>query len=249
MKNKGNTTEWFKDWFNSPYYHTLYQHRDNEEAEEFLQLFINFIHLPPQSKILDLACGKGRHSITLHKLGYQVTGIDLSAESIRLAQMFQTEGLNFQIHDMRDLLGTAMFDMVVNLFTSFGYFERESDNLRVLRNVSQSLRTGGLFLLDFMNTVKLRKHLISSSQEYIADGVKFQIHKEVKNSRVLKVIDVDDQGQLFRFEEDVMLISPEQFRTYFKQSGFTILNEFGDYNLQPFQENDSERFIILAQKL
>jgi SAM-dependent methyltransferase len=248
MKNKGTTSDWFKDWFNSPYYHILYQHRDNEEAEAFLKRLMEFVHLNPNSKILDLACGKGRHSIILNQLGYNVTGIDLSAKSIEHAQSFLTKGLKFQIHDMRDLLGTALFDLVVNLFTSFGYFDREAENLRVIRNVSLSLRPGGLFLLDFMNTIKLRSHLISSYHEYESGKVKFKIHKEIKNGRVLKVIEVDDEGNHFRFEEDVMLITPDQFRDYFKQSGFVIQKEFGDYNLNPFEENASERFIILAQK-
>ena len=92
---------WFKDWFNSPYYHLLYFNRDEKEAANFIDKLINYLNPPKGSFMLDVACGKGRHSIHLEEKGFDVTGIDLSEDSIEEALRFQTDTLHFYRHDMR----------------------------------------------------------------------------------------------------------------------------------------------------
>src|SRR5690606_8758177 len=114
--------EWFKDWFNSPYYHLLYNHRDENEAIFFLDNLIAKLQPKPDARILDLACGRGRHAVYLRTKGFDVTGVDLSPENIRLAATTAGERLHFYVHDMRYLLLSNYFDLVLNLFTSFGYF-------------------------------------------------------------------------------------------------------------------------------
>ena len=96
-------TEWFDEWFDSPYYHILYKHRDYEEAKDFLDTLIRYFRIKPNHKVLDLACGKGRHSIYLNEQGFDVTGVDLSEQNITHARQFQNERLTFDIHDMREV--------------------------------------------------------------------------------------------------------------------------------------------------
>jgi len=111
---------WFKDWFNSPYYHQLYQHRDDSEAMQFVKKMISFLHPNPNSRMLDVACGKGRHSKALADMGFDVTGIDLSSESIAEAKKSEADNLHFYEHEMRLPFWINYFEFAFNLFTSFG---------------------------------------------------------------------------------------------------------------------------------
>ena len=97
-------TPWFENWFDSPYYHILYKDRDYKEAEIFISNLINFLKPPKESKLLDLACGAGRHSIFINKMGYDVTGVDLSKNSIDTALAHKNDSLQFDTHDMRDMI-------------------------------------------------------------------------------------------------------------------------------------------------
>src|SRR3989344_5362829 len=121
-------TEWFECWFDSPYYHVLYKNRDFTEAELFIDNLVQLIKPSKSNRILDLACGKGRHAIYLNKKGFDVTGIDLSEKSIECAKISGNETLHFYTHDMRKLFRSNYFDIVLNLFTSFGYFEQERED-------------------------------------------------------------------------------------------------------------------------
>ena len=121
---------WYKGWFNSHYYHLLYQHRDDEEAFRFIRSLIDYLQPPAGSFMVDIACGKGRHALQIHNLGNDVVGVDLSPQSIDAANKKAEKGLSFQTGDMRNLPFNNEFDVVVNLFTSFGYFKEEEDDKR-----------------------------------------------------------------------------------------------------------------------
>ena len=146
---------WFETWFDTPYYHILYKDRDFAEAENFITLLINYLNIPKDSKIIDLACGKGRHSVFLNQLGYEVLGLDLSKESISHNKKFENSGLKFAVHDMRNeiypQISSEKADAVFNLFTSFGYFEKEEDDKKIFQSISNILDDGGFFVLDFLN--------------------------------------------------------------------------------------------------
>ena len=116
---------WFKDWFNSPYYHQLYKNRDLKEAELFIDKLVQHLKVSPGSRMLDVGCGKGRHCIQLAGKGFDVTGIDLSEESIEEALKYEQENLHFFTHDMRLPFWINYFDYAFNFFTSFGYFKTE----------------------------------------------------------------------------------------------------------------------------
>ena len=109
---------WFKEWFNTPYYHTLYQHRNYQEAEQFIKNLIVFLAPNREAKFLDIACGKGRHSYQINQMGYETIGYDLSEHSILSALKMENKSLHFYTHDMRNLFRTNYFDFALNLFTS-----------------------------------------------------------------------------------------------------------------------------------
>jgi SAM-dependent methyltransferase len=238
---------WYSQWFDSPYYPILYSNRDHKEAGYFLDNLISFIKPEKKAKILDVGCGRGRHSIHLNKMGYDVTGVDLSVKSIDQCKQHENEELHFHVHDMRNLLTTNYFDISLNLFTSFGYFEKDHDNDRVIINTYKALRPGGHFILDFLNTRKTIETLINKESKTVKD-INFQIRREFTGGMIVKSIEFKDKGHHHRFSERIHAYSPEQLLELVSNSGLSIENVFGDYNLNTFDINSSPRFIIHAIK-
>lgn len=171
--------DWFDNWFDSPYYHILYQHRDDAEAKQFIKKLFDYLSPLASSRVLDLACGRGRHSVHIHSMGYNVTGLDLSEKSIAYAKKSEEPTLNFLVHNMRNEFGNDEYDLVLNLFTSFGYFEDEAQDLQVLKNVSKALQPGGTFVLDFMNAQREKTNLVKEETKEAKD-ITFHIRREVK---------------------------------------------------------------------
>ena len=238
---------WFEEWFDSPYYHVLYSHRDNEEAAAFLDLLSEQLQLPHASRILDLGCGKGRHARHLHSKGYNVTGVDLSQRNIEYCRQFEEAGLEFYVHDMRRLLRINYYHAVLNLFTSFGYFEQDHQNDLVIQAASKSLLTGGQLVIDFMNVHRAMKEL-QPEQTVIRDNIEFHIRKSIKGSYLIKDISFTDKGSSFRFREEVRLLEEKEFRTYFEKAGLQVEKMFGDYRLNSFEAETSPRLIFIVRK-
>src|SRR5687768_13945737 len=165
---------WYRDWFRDSNYLTVYQHRDTQEAEQMLTLIEKITGDRKDLRILDLGCGSGRHSLSLAKRGYKnITGIDLSPTLLEVAkQTAQEEGLNirFEQCDMRQIPADWQFDLVINLFTSFGYFETDEENAEVIQGMSKSLVPGGWLVMDFFNSDWLRHNLISHDERIMPDG-------------------------------------------------------------------------------
>lgn len=239
--------KWFQNWFSSPYYHILYHQRNDEEAEYFIDNLCAFLKPKPEAKILDIACGRGRHSVYLNKKGYDVTGIDLSNANIKFAQQFEKENLQFFIHDMRHTFYINYFDIAFNLFTSFGYFETEKDHLKALRAFNKSLKKSGILVLDYFNSEKIIRLLASHEVKHV-DGIDFRITKKVENGKIIKNISFEHKNKEFSFNEEVKSFSKKDFEEMFAKSGFKILNQFGDYSLNPFDEVKSDRLIFICQK-
>lgn len=244
MKHK----EWFETWFDSPYYHILYQHRDEDEAERFIDNLLMYLRLPGQARALDVACGKGRHAVYLAQKGLDVTGIDLSWKNIGHAVHFEQENLSFFLHDMRNGFYVNYFDAVFNLFTSFGYFETDKENMKAIHSMSMALKKGGRVVIDFFNAAKISKEL--RPQEYIVrDGIMFLVEKSFLDNVVLKRIYFQDRGREFEFEERVQPLKLHDFERYFEKNQLKIKDVFGDYRLNPFDEKHSERMIIIGEKM
>ena len=239
--------EWFESWFDTEYYHILYRNRDEEEAKRFVSNIAKNLNLPQNSFILDLCCGKGRHAYFLNQLGYSVLGVDLSEKSIESAQNAENNTLQFLVHDMRLPLEKKQFDAVLNLFTSFGYFENKSDNLKVLKSIASYLKPDGIFLIDFIN-VKTAIRNFPIQETIQQEGINFKIKKSLENNFITKRIEFEDRGQDFLFEEKVQAFILADFKIMLKEAGFEIVEIFGDYDLNNFDESISERLIIKTRR-
>lgn len=239
--------EWFSAWFDSPYYHILYQNRDNTEAHQFIDTLITYLHPKPEDHILDLACGKGRHAVYLNQKGYRVTGLDLSAQNIAYARQFENERLQFFEHDMRNVFQTGNFNFILNLFTSFGYFDNETENAVALNAAATALKHGGKLVIDFMNTDLAIKNLVTAETK-VMSGITFTISRKVEKGFILKNITFADKGQTFTFQERVRALMQTDFLEYFRIANLRLVATFGDYNLGPFIESESERMVFVLKK-
>jgi SAM-dependent methyltransferase len=221
--------------------------RSFAEAEKFVDKLTQHLNFSRGSRLLDLACGAGRHAIQFRNNGFEVIGIDLSEESISEAQNFQRDGLEFFVHDMRSLYWDSYFDVVVNLFTSFGYFHNADDDQSTIQSIADSLKPEGVFVLDFMNAVKVIDNLVDY-EEKTDEGVRFEISRSVEDNTIIKHIHVVDGEVELDFEERVDALRLADFLNYFETAGLQLLETFGDYDLNPFDEGTSDRLILIARK-
>ncbi len=243
MKNK----EWYENWFDSPYYHILYKNRNGEEAGRFIDNLLLKLNITKGSSLLDLCCGKGRHSVYLNSLGFRVTGIDLSPQNIRYCKKSENDTLTYYVHDMRRLFRTNYFHAILNLFTSFGYFEREHDNDLTIQAAAKSLRPGGYLIIDFMNAWRAANDLIPYHMKQV-DGISFHIHKKIENGFIYKDITFSDSGTNYAYREEVKVLLLAHFEQYMKNAGLTIIHTFGNYDLAEFDREKSNRLIVIARK-
>jgi SAM-dependent methyltransferase len=247
MIKNNNENNWFEEWFNSPYYHILYKNRNDEEAKLFISNILTYLKPKQNDVFVDVACGKGRHSIFIHKLGYTIDGFDLSENSINHAKKHETADLKFYINDIRVPIKTDYYNYAFNLFTSFGYFENDSDNQLSINSITQSLKKNGLLVLDFMNCAKTI-HSLKKQEIKSINNINFKISKELIDGYIVKNINFEDKGFEYHFQEKVKALTLNNFKTYFNLANLKIEAIFGDYNLSPFDENNSERLILIAKK-
>lgn len=238
------TSDWFTSWFDTPYYHILYKDRDDTDARIFMQNITSFLDLKSETHILDLACGKGRHSVFLNSLGYKVTGADLSENNIAHASSFAKERLNFIEHDMRNPFDNK-YNAIFNLFTSFGYFKEDHEDVKVLQNVKKGLKENGIAIIDFLNVLDVKNNLVKNEVKTI-NGIEFCIHKKIENGFIIKEIEFTADGEHHSFFERVKYIDIEKFTSYFKKAGLKINHTFGDYNLAIFDKESSKRLIFVV---
>jgi SAM-dependent methyltransferase len=240
--------KWFQYWFNSPYYHILYSQRNDEEAEFLIDNLTAYLKPAVHSKILDIACGRGRHSIYLQKKDFDVTGIDLSEQNIKYAKQFEQRYLHFFVHDMRRLGYINYYDIALNLFTSFGYFETEKEHVNALKSFGKSIKDDGTLVIDYFNTQKILKNLAPRETKTV-EGIEFDIHKYVSEGKIIKHIDFEHKSKHFAFEERVQAFTLDDFKRMFLKSGLEIQNTFGTYALDEFDETKSDRLILVCKKV
>lgn len=239
--------EWFSEWFDSPFYHSLYQHRDEQEAAGFLNALLDHLHPVPGARMLDLACGRGRHARLLSEAGYTVTGLDISPSNIRHAAQLETDHLEFMVHDMRHPFRINYYHHIFNFFTSFGYFEDDQDHLNTLRHVHSGLVPGGTFVLDFMNSTWVRNTLLPH-EEREADGVHFTIDRFADDTHILKRIRFEAEGHLYEFMERVRAFTLSELIQLLETAGMEVVEVFGDHGLGAWDSGNSHRLILLARK-
>jgi ubiquinone/menaquinone biosynthesis C-methylase UbiE len=239
--------EWFASWFDTNYYHLLYKDRDLLEAKKFVNRLVDELNIPAGSTALDLACGKGRHALTLSEKGLKVLGVDLSEQSIASASKLKNELLDFQVHDMRHVIKDNNFDYIFNLFTSFGYFEDESENLKVLHCIHHMLEPEGIFVFDFLNLETTLASLVAEEKKTI-EGVEFHIQKDFDGKYIRKSIDIRNKSEIRHFEEKVRAYSFQALCDMMEKADFEILKSYGNFQLHHFNEKTADRVILICKR-
>ena len=247
---------WYKDWFNSPFYHKLYFERDEQEATAFINKLIAYLQPAPGSNMLDVACGRGRHSRTLASKGFYVTGIDISLESIEYALQFaqknsleENDRLEFYQHDMRLPFRVNYFDYAFNFFTSFGYFNTKREHDDAISTITNSLKENGIFVIDFLNVHYSEDHLVHQ-EEKIIDGTVYEIHRWEDEAHFYKKITVKDPLLHYPIEhtERVAKFSLGDFTDMLSYHHLQVQEVFGDYQLGSYHVRNKPRLIIVAKK-
>ena len=238
---------WFANWFDSPYYHLLYKNRDEKEAQVFIDNLMTHLQIPKGSKLLDIACGKGRHASYFNKKGMDVVGVDLSFNSINTAKKNENATLKFEVLDMRKAFKSNEFDIVTNLFTSFGYFEKDEDEQKTINAMALNLKQRGILIIDFMNAKKAMKNLVKSEKKTV-DEVTFNISRSIENNYIIKNITFLNNGKNCQFKEKVKALTLTDFSSFIKNAGLKIIDIFGNYKLEDFNALTSERLIIICKK-
>ena len=243
-----NRDDWFINWFNSKYYHILYKSRNKNEASNFIQTIISTLSLKSNNSVLDLGCGNGRHSISLSNHFKLVHGIDISSENISIANENKKENLKFFISDMRNFDTNTKYEYIFNLFTSFGYFKKNEDNIKVLKSCYNHLNKNGLLFIDFLNSEQIKRTINGLKETKNINGIRFNIHKEIIGDYVIKKIEIKDGEATYNFQEKVQLFKIQDFKKMFEISGFEIISSYGDYQMNPYDPNSS-RLILCAKKI
>lgn len=241
--------EWFEAWFNTPYYHKLYVERDEQEAAAFITKLIDYLKPEPGARMLDIACGKGRHAKQLADAGYDVTGIDISPDSITEAQLLEHDQLRFYVHDMRLPFLINYFQFAFNFFTSFGYFRTRREHSNAIRTIAQSLQQGGKFLIDYLNTPYVAERLVPAETKTIGTTV-YGIKRWLADAHFYKEITVTDPAlpTPMTFTERVAAFSKEDLTGMLHKHGLVVTDVFGDYLFNDWNEPHSPRLILIAEK-
>lgn len=254
---KNNTTAiidsdsktWFRHWFDSSFYHQLYANRSESEASDFVDELIQELQPAIDSKMLDLGCGNGRHSRSLAAKGFDVTGIDLAASSIRYARNYETETLHFYRHDMRVPFGRNVFNYVFNFFTSFGYFDDSNEDRKVISNIYSALKPGGVLIMDYINSPYTETRLVPAEEKEI-DGIIYHITRWSNDTHFYKKIRIESMDLEKPVEniEQVKKFSIGDFQALFESNGLELQQVYGDYHLNEYDVQNSPRLILIAGK-
>ncbi len=243
---------WFESWFDSPLYEKLYANRDDTEAARLVGWIAR--RLPPRHypEVLDMGCGRGRHAILLARHGYNVTGVDLSGQAIRIARQKASEegytNVTFETGDMRDWC-RGPYDMVCSLFTSFGYFENDRDNLGVIRNITANVKPGGFLVMDFLNPGYVQNNLVPE-EEVEVEGMQCRMRRRIEENTIIKSIlfDSPETGARLQYQERVRLYDVDWFDRSFKASGLEMVDKRGGYSGEAYDPETSPRMLMVAEK-
>jgi SAM-dependent methyltransferase len=237
-------SEWFEEWFGEEYV-ALYPHRNEAEAERAIALIARTLGPRPVRLVLDLACGSGRHARYLGQKWW-TSGIDLTEVLLRIARRSGTPARLVR-GDIRDLpYRDSAFDLVVNLFTSFGYFETDEEHELVIRDLARVIAPGGTFVLDYLNAERVRDELVPYDEKVIG-GRSVEQRREITGGGrfVVKHISIKTEGR--EFVERVRLFTRGELEEMLQRAGFSIETSYGDYGDEPLSES-SPRVILFASR-
>lgn len=251
----GTDPHWFAEWFNHPFYLEVYSHRDGNEAALCIRTILAVTGLglksPGSVSVLDIACGAGRHAVELARRGYCVTGNDLSPyllEEARKEAVNCGVSLALSCCDMREIPAGGSFDLVVQLFTSFGYFDSREEDLRVFRQVGKALKDGGWYVLDLINPLHLEKNIVPESCRQTG-ALSIVEKRRIDGGRILKTISITSPGsETAVFTESVRLYTLDEIRCMLRSEGFSVGEIAGNYSGEPFNPESSPRMLIFSRK-
>lgn len=239
--------EWFREWFGEAYL-SLYPHRDEEEAAEGVRLFLSHTSLDRGARVLDLACGAGRHLERLRDTGLAATGMDLSRPL--LADAAARPGVRGSLvrGDMRVLpFGDGAFDGVVNFFTSFGYFLTPEEDVQVIGEIRRVLETGRPFMVDYLNAARVVARL---EPETVSErgGRRVRQTRWLEGDHVFKKIEILHEGEDAPdvYHERVRLYRSEELEALLAENGLAVRRRWGSYGGAEFRP-DSPRLILLGE--
>jgi SAM-dependent methyltransferase len=241
---------WYKDWFNSPFYHKLYFERDEVEASAFINKLIEHLQPARESRMLDIGCGRGRHSRFLAEKGFQVTGIDISPDSISFAKQFESGNLEFYQQDMRLPFRVNYFDYAFNFFTSFGFFKTRREHDDVIRTIANGLKEKGVFFIDYLNVRYAEQHLLHNEIKNIG-STSYEIIRWDDPTHFYKKITVNDPKLTYSIThtEKVAKFTLGDFTDMLSYRRLQVQEVFGDYQLGAYHISNTPRLIILAKKV
>jgi ubiquinone/menaquinone biosynthesis C-methylase UbiE len=242
--------EWYKNWFNSEEYLKVYRHRDQKEANELVQLVIDNIDVSKVKNVLDMAAGSGRHAIIFAEKGFNVTAVDLSENLISVGKK-NAESENVKIEfvhsDIRHFDPNIKYHLILNLFTSIGYFEKDEENYFILNKAYNLLENNGYFVLDYFNKSFVENNLVPSTVDEF-DGSVITQNRFIEGKRIIKEITIDNKGKINKYFESVRMFSKDELINMLQKLGFRIIKTFGDFMGNSFELESSPRIIIIAGK-
>ena len=248
-------SDWYKTAFRYDYLRE-YPHRNDEEARRQVDFLVDILDVPHSCEVLDLGCGDGRHSLELTRRGFRVTGLDLSEELLeRARRRTADEGLDitFIRGDMRDPPAVHAFDLVVNFFTSFGYFREDGENARVLEAISRTLRPGGRFLMDYLNRAYVISTLVPSDRRTL-EGMEVEQRRWITGNpsepgghvRINKQVRIREDGTERSYDESVRMYTLEELEAMMDRAGLVVTRTFGDFDGRPVGD-DAPRNILVGR--
>ena len=255
VTHRNPVSDWYKTAFRFDYLR-VYPHRNDDEARRQVDFLLERLDNAPPCDVLDLGCGDGRHSLELTRRGYRVTGLDLSEELLgRARRRTSDEGLDitFIQGDMRDAPGVSAFDLVVNFFTSFGYFSEDRENARVLDAIARSLRPGGRFLMDYLNRAYVLSTLVPEDRRTV-EGMEVEQRRWITGDpseagghvRINKHVRIREGGVERSYDESVRMYTLEELDAMMDLAGLKVAQTFGDFDGRPVND-DAPRNILIGE--
>lgn len=246
--------DWYKGMYGDHYYRASFAAMSEERTVEEVALITKALNLVPDSDILDLCCGPGRHTIALAKEGYRMSGLDLSGEYIDIAKKEAAEAgvdIDFRVGDMRLIPFEQKFDAVINIFTSFGYFQEDEENEKVLHSAVKKLKPGGKFLIDLANRDYLVRnftpsHWLEREDIYVLQEHSFNV--QTSRSEDYWVFIEKKDGQRKEFNVSIRVYSLHEVIELFEKAGLRFEEAWGDFDGEPFHFA-SRRLIALGTKV